>query len=148
MIFQGGPDPLTPPSGSALECAIRDAQSSLRSLVRALGSCLNIHINCLSLKWGYTGSSESIHVKMPHCWKSHVAARILMCPSFSGCKAGMNEWPSNRSTYAVCVRAWRDGTRFSQASPVSQRFVLEQDTFILQPRKTPPNLPERLLTET
>ena len=28
----------------------------------------------LSLKGGYTGSSESIHVKMPHCWKSYVAA--------------------------------------------------------------------------
>ena len=48
--FPGGPDPLSPPSGSALECAIREAQTSLRSLVRALGSCLNIHMNCLSLK--------------------------------------------------------------------------------------------------
>ena len=33
----------------------------------------------------------SIHVKMPHCWKSRVAARILMCPSLSGCEAGMND---------------------------------------------------------
>ena len=41
-----------------------------------------------------------------------------------------------------------DGTRFSQASPVSQRFVLEQDTFILQRRKTHPNVTERLLTGT
>ena len=29
-------------------------------------------------------------------------------------------------------------TKFSQASPVSQRCVIEQDTFILQPRKTRP----------
>ena len=28
----------------------------------------------LSFKGGYTGSFESIHVKMSHCWKSHVAA--------------------------------------------------------------------------
>ena len=28
------------------------------------------------LKGGGTGSSESIHVKMPHCWKSHGAAHI------------------------------------------------------------------------
>ena len=28
----------------------------------------------LSLKGGCTGSFESIHVKMSHCWKSHVAA--------------------------------------------------------------------------
>ena len=30
----------------------------------------------LSLKGGYTGSSESTHVKMPHCWKSHVMAQL------------------------------------------------------------------------
>ena len=33
----------------------------------------------LSLIGGSTGSSESKHVKMPHCWKSHVAAHICMC---------------------------------------------------------------------
>ena len=36
------------------------------------------HLEFLSLKGGYTGSSESIHVKMPHCWKSHVTAHILL----------------------------------------------------------------------
>ena len=30
----------------------------------------------LSITGGCTGSSESIHVKMPHSWKSHVAAHI------------------------------------------------------------------------
>ena len=30
----------------------------------------------LGLKGGCTGSSESIHVKMPHCWKALVAAQI------------------------------------------------------------------------
>ena len=34
------------------------------------------HLEFLSLKRGCTGSSESIHVKMPHCWKSHVAAHM------------------------------------------------------------------------
>ena len=29
------------------------------------------HLQFLSLKGGCTGSSESTHVKMPHCWKSH-----------------------------------------------------------------------------
>ena len=28
------------------------------------------------LTGGCTGSSESTHVKMPHCWKSHVTAQI------------------------------------------------------------------------
>ena len=30
------------------------------------------HLKFLSLKGGCRGSSESTHVKMPHCWKSHV----------------------------------------------------------------------------
>ena len=41
---------------------------------------LNEHnLEFLSLKEGNAGSSESIHVKMPHCWKSHVAAQIQSC---------------------------------------------------------------------
>ena len=32
--------------------------------------------DCLTLTGGYTGSSESNHVKMPHCWKSHVTAQM------------------------------------------------------------------------
>ena len=32
------------------------------------------HLEFLSLKGGCTGLSESVHVKMPHCWKSYVAA--------------------------------------------------------------------------
>ena len=31
----------------------------------------------LSLKGGCTGSSVSIHVKMPHCWKSLATAQIF-----------------------------------------------------------------------
>ena len=34
------------------------------------------HLEFLSLKGGCTGSSESTLVKMPHCWKSCVAAQI------------------------------------------------------------------------
>ena len=34
------------------------------------------HLEFLSLKGGCTGSSESTHVKMPHCWKSHALAHI------------------------------------------------------------------------
>ena len=36
------------------------------------------NLEFLSLKGGCAGSSESIHVKMPHCWLSHVAAQILV----------------------------------------------------------------------
>ena len=34
----------------------------------------------LSLIGGCTGSSESTHVKMPHCWKSHALAHISSPP--------------------------------------------------------------------
>ena len=34
------------------------------------------HLEFLSLRGGCTGSSESIHVKIPHCWKSHVTAQL------------------------------------------------------------------------
>ena len=34
------------------------------------------HLEFLSIKEGCTGSSESTHVKMPHCWKSHVTAKL------------------------------------------------------------------------
>ena len=36
------------------------------------------HLEFLGLKGGCTGSSESTHVKMPHCWKSHVAAHLSL----------------------------------------------------------------------
>ena len=35
------------------------------------------HLEFLSLKGGCTGLSESTLVKMPHCWKSHVAAHFM-----------------------------------------------------------------------
>ena len=35
------------------------------------------HLEFLSIKEGYIGSSESTHVKMSNCWKSHATAQIL-----------------------------------------------------------------------
>ena len=65
-----------------------DQPALARSLVRAFASRLNIramsvklltehHLELLSLNGCCTGSSESTYVKMPHCWKSHVAAQIF-----------------------------------------------------------------------
>ena len=34
------------------------------------------HLEFLCLKGDCTGSSESTHVKIPHCWKSCVAAQM------------------------------------------------------------------------
>ena len=43
------------------------------------------HFECLSLTGGCTGCSESTRVKMPHSWKSHVAAQMYFInkPVFS-----------------------------------------------------------------
>ena len=34
------------------------------------------HLEFLSLTEGCTGSSESTHVEMSHCWKSHAEGQI------------------------------------------------------------------------
>ena len=39
------------------------------------------HLEFLGFTGGYTGLSETKHVRMPHCWKSHVAAQ-LCCTYF------------------------------------------------------------------
>ena len=51
-------------------------QSLYSSLEYSVGFKLltEFHLVLLSLKGGCTGSSEYTLVKMPHCWKSHVAA--------------------------------------------------------------------------
>ena len=36
------------------------------------------HLKFLSLKGGCRSLSESTLVKIPHCWKSHVAAQIVL----------------------------------------------------------------------
>ena len=36
------------------------------------------HLQFLSLTGSCTGSSKSTPVKLPHCWKSHVAAQLCM----------------------------------------------------------------------
>ena len=36
------------------------------------------HLEFLSLKGGCTGSSESTLAKMPHGWKSHAVAHLVM----------------------------------------------------------------------
>ena len=36
------------------------------------------NLEFLSLKGGCKGSSESTHVKMPHCWKSHALAHLRL----------------------------------------------------------------------
>ena len=37
-----------------------------------------LNLEFLSFKGGFTGSSDSTLVKMTHCWKSHVAAQLMV----------------------------------------------------------------------
>ena len=48
------------------------------------------HLEFLSLRWDCTGSSESIHVKMSHCWKSHVAAHLQPSSGARGLLFGLS----------------------------------------------------------
>ena len=44
------------------------------------------HLKFLSLKGGCRGLSESTHVKMPHCWKSHELAYFITITDGGGWK--------------------------------------------------------------
>ena len=65
----------------SLKSACPFAQSD-QSLCQSLEYSMSVklltehHLEFLSLKVGCRGSFESTHVKMPHCWKSHVLAQL------------------------------------------------------------------------
>ena len=67
----------------SLRSACAYAQSD-QSLCQSLEYSMTVklltkhHLEFLSLEVDCTGSSESIHVKMPHCWQSLVAAYLVM----------------------------------------------------------------------
>ena len=60
-----------------------NGQQSDQSLCLALEFSMTVklltehHLEFLSLKGGYTGSSESTLVKIQNCWKTHAAAHII-----------------------------------------------------------------------
>ena len=78
------------------------------------------HLEFLSLKGGCTGSSDSIHVKMPHCWKLYVAAHILLLFSETGCQE-LGLQPALLETVLLCI------LQSPQYVPVDLRF----DLFVL-----------------
>ena len=49
------------------------------------------HLEFLSLKGGCRGSSESTHVKIPHCWESHALAHIILILTFNKSKNCANK---------------------------------------------------------
>ena len=83
------------------------------------------HLEFLSLKGGCTGSSESFNAKMPHCWKSHVAAQIYMYifePVFHiSFKLFPCWWRQN--TVNVCVQTFYKGKTPRQQIKSSHDFI-------------------------
>ena len=62
-------------------CAYAQSDQSLcKSLEysRSVKLLTKQHLEFLGLKGGCTGLSESTLIKIPHCWKSHVAAHIIL----------------------------------------------------------------------
>ena len=56
------------------------------------------HLEFLNLKGGCTGSTESTFVKIPHCWKSRVAAHITDRRPTYDTKRKMQKKPTHTHT--------------------------------------------------
>ena len=71
------------------QCGMCD-QQSLRAFASRLSILwlLSYWLNTM-LKGGSTCSSESAHVKMPHCWKSHAATHLIIAWK---CEIIFNNW--------------------------------------------------------
>ena len=67
------------------------------------------HLEFLSLKEDCTGSSESTHVEMPHCCKSHVTAHIYTNGLENNLKftLKMNRYPDLFGGYTVVQVIWK-----------------------------------------
>ena len=76
------------------------------------------HLEFLTLKRGCTGSSESTLVKMPHCWKPHVATQIL----YSECLKEMY----------LCDESFKENAKISnqynQVPHLTRDTILERET--------------------
>ena len=77
-------------SGSTLFASILNSAVMLGNYLQQTSSSDNIFrcifMALLGLKGGYTGSSESTLVKMPHCLKSHVVAQMHCLDNLSPIK--------------------------------------------------------------
>ena len=63
------------------------------------------HLEFLSLKGGCTGSSESTtHVKIPHCWKSHVMAHLYFLSE--NCKIDYVLFQAATTVRESVIREW------------------------------------------
>ena len=79
------------------------------------------YLKFVSLKGGCRGWFESTHVKMPHCWKFHALAQLLLLLfSETGCQE-LGLQPALLETVLLCI------LQSPQYVPVDLRF----DLFVL-----------------
>ena len=81
------------------------------------------NLEFLSLKGGCTGSSESILVKIPLCWKSHVVAQILYFHRFA------DAYPSEPPVIAVRSEALSDEDIEDLTTYLTQTAQPQANTF-------------------
>ena len=88
------------------------------------------HLKFLSLKGGCAGSSESTLVKMPHCWKSHVAAHVLRSQLHSHSFSAICQ----KLVYSVRVKTplgvYTNQTYFTHGSWYAFSINISSDCFI------------------
>ena len=90
---------------------VSDQPALTRSLIRAFATSLEYsltvkllterYLEFLSLKAGCTGLSESILVKRPHCWKSHVMAQIYYIMLYRNVKIDKHDLCCYANIYTV-----------------------------------------------
>ena len=108
------------------------AQSG-QSLYLSLKFSMNIklltehHLDFISLKGGRTGSFESTLVEMTHCWKSHVAAYIILLRAYfhKMWDIGMRRIGTN---FSRAVRNWYQF--FMVWNLWSVKFVVQHSIFM------------------
>ena len=69
------------PAKPQINCAYAQSDQSLCQLLEnsiSFKLLTEYYLELLSLTGGCTGLSESTLVKLPHCWKSHVTAQMLI----------------------------------------------------------------------
>ena len=80
------------------------------------------HLEFLSLKGGCSGSSESTHVKMPHCWKSHATAHFLLCRCILCIMGPLPEYLHTYldKTFKVSAHICGQGTNLNATWPLAE----------------------------
>ena len=99
------------------------------------------HLEFLGLKRGCTAKSESTLVKMPHCWKSHVIAYILLSSQVPNIMPHQRNIQINSPTVinSSILKAIKDATGTNVIFPINISLI--HFVFVLT---SAPNVGERL----